>query len=159
MDVQPGKYVAKVTDYSVATTLKGDPSIVIRFGFDGDKSLVWNGYLTEKTQEKTAEVLALLGLKEDDKIQDLIDGPPSCLLDLNKEVELVIAMETYEGKTRPRIQYVNQLGGASFRNVMEKDEFKIKIGGMDLKNKIKAARAKLGIRSKSEPAPSEELPF
>lgn len=161
MDIQPGKYAAKIVDYGVSTTKSGEPTIVIRFGWD-NKSLIWNGSLKDgKAQEITLKTLVRLGLSDDDKIENLADGIESGLLDTKQEFEIDVQMDTYEGKTRPRIAWVNLIGGSGFRHSMNKDEFKVKIGGMNLKGSIKALRKELGMapRSESITLPDMDLPF
>jgi hypothetical protein len=68
--------------------------------------ITWYGFLTDKTQERTIEALRYAGWRG----TDLAD-----LSDLSREdvpnVELVIAPDTYEGKTSMKVQFVNRIGG------------------------------------------------
>lgn len=145
-DVQAGKYTAKILDYGIGITKAGDPTVVVRFGFGQGQSLIWNGSLKEgKAQEITIKALLTLGLSNEDNLEALADGIDSNLLDINREVEIDVQPDTYEGKTRMRIAWINPLGGSTFRNAMSKNEFKIKLGGMNLKAAVKAAKLERGI--------------
>ncbi len=145
IDVQPGKYIAKIIDYGIGTTKAGDPTVVVKFGW-GTYSMIWNGSLKPgKAQEITIKALLRMGLKDDDKLENLADGTDSGLLDLEKDVELDVQMDTYDGKTRPKIAWINEVGGGKFKNAMAKDEFKTKLGGLDIRNNLKAIRHEMGI--------------
>lgn len=144
-EIQPGKYVAKIVDYGIGTTKAGDPTIVVRFGW-GTSSLIWNGSLKEgKAQEITIKALLRMGLSDDDKIENLADGIDSKLLDMDRELEIDVQMDTYEGKTRPKIAWINEVGGGKFKHAMNKEEFKAKLGGMNIKSNLKAIRHEMGM--------------
>jgi len=155
-DIAPGKYVAVITDYGVSASKAGDPMITVQFSFDNGKSLFWNGSLKEKAQEITLKALLRMGLRDEERLADLADGLDSKLLDTTKQLEIDVGMDTYEGKTKPRINWVNDLGGGKFRNAMDKNNFKVKIAGLNLKTTIKALKFEMGLSDTSQ---IENIPF
>lgn len=90
---------------------KKTPQVVVSFEITtaehAGTTINWFGFLTDKTTERTIESLRYAGWKG----SDLSD-----LSDLSKTdtpvVELVIEHEEYEGKVRPKVQWVNALGRA-----------------------------------------------
>jgi len=123
---KPGIYEAKVTDFGVGTTKKGDPMAMVRFGYvdsDGDShSATWYGtFGTEKSSEISCETLAVCGYTSNN-LADLAKGAGSGVLDENRVVSLTLANDTYEGVTRLKIKYVNPPGGAGFRSSLEHSE-------------------------------------
>jgi len=90
---------------------KKTPQVVVSFEITtaehAGTTINWFGFLTDKTTERTIESLRYAGWKG----SDLSD-----LSDLSKSdtpiVELVIEHEEYEGKTRPKVQWVNRVGRA-----------------------------------------------
>lgn len=134
MEILPGKFHAKAVDYGISSSKSGAPLVNVRFAWTEngeEKSYNWMGSLNEgKAQEFTMKTLIALGLKSTEKIVELCDGPSSGALDLAKMVEITIELETYEGKTAPRIRWVNEIG---FRNAMTKEDFKAKIQQLGVK--------------------------
>jgi hypothetical protein len=82
------------------------------------------------------------GLNTDDLTQ-LASGIDANVLDLNKELSITVELERNDrdGKDYPRIRWVNELGGAGFKNEMSKDEAVAKMSGMNLKADVMRLRA------------------
>ena len=161
-DLVPGKYKAKIVDYGIGETKSGVPSVNVRFQF-GDNSLTWSGYLSEgKARQITVENLTRMGFTDVDRMADLTDGVLSGLLDTNKELEIDVQSEVYEGKTFLKIKWINELG---FRNSMSKDAFKAKLAGMNIKGTfalVKENQKAKGISSsakKTDQQVIDEIPF
>ena len=107
MRIEPGTYVAKCIGAQTGESKTGTPHIALEFEVtDG----AWSGqrisayrYLSEKTMDRTLEDMRTCGWTGKD------------LTDLSgiytNDVEIVVADETYEGKTYARVQWINKLGG------------------------------------------------
>lgn len=89
---------------------KKTPQVAVTFEittaeYAGER-VIWFGFLTDKTTERTIQSLRYAGWKG----TDLTD-----LSDLAKNdtpvVELVVEHETYKDKTRAKVQWVNPAGG------------------------------------------------
>lgn len=129
-DLVPGKYKAKIVDYGISESKAGLPIVNVRFGF-GDHTLNWIGSLNEgKARQITVENLMKMGMTDADSMADMADGPSSGVLNTEKELEIDVQTETYDGKTTLRIKWINELG---FRNSMTKDTFKAKLAAMNMK--------------------------
>lgn len=89
--MQPGKYLAKVSDYGVKETKNGNPYIEVWFDVEGQGSVRWNGFLTEKTINKTMEQLAYCGLKGD--FSAIADGPIGGALDRDQAVNITVEIQ------------------------------------------------------------------
>lgn len=160
MEIKPGKYHAKVVDYGITSSKAGDPMMTVRFAWTDEgveQQYNWIGSFKEgKAQEITVKTLIVLGLKSTDKIPELADGPSSNALDLTKVVEISIENETYEGKTSPRIKWVNEIG---IRNAMAKDDFKSKIQSLGVKGTFTALFSGQKVQPKSEKQVIDDIPF
>lgn len=115
---------------------KNTPEVAVEFEVvtpDADvRNITAHLYLTEATLERTVESLRYCGWKGD----DVSDGLPG--LDTNV-VSLVIEDEEYEGKTYPRVQWVNKKGGLALKAPMAQDQ--AKAFGASLRDKIRAIEA------------------
>ena len=117
-----GTYKARATAVLLTkSSQKGTPLIQVNFQIQDEgefhgETIRWDGYLTEKTAERTLESLGYCGWKGDDisvfTKEGVLDG-----CDLN-DVSIVVEMEPYEGtdekyvgKSFPRVQWVNKTGG------------------------------------------------
>jgi hypothetical protein len=109
-----GRFRAKAKTWDFGESEKGTEQIAVDFEIvDGDergRRITWYGYFTEKTEERTIESLRICGWVGDD-----ISG----IVDLPNEVELVIEPETYEGKTRSRVKWVNRAGGLALKTRLD----------------------------------------
>lgn len=136
-DIKAGKYLAKAVQGAFGKSKnKGTPQVGIEFTFktpEGtQETLWWIGFLTEKARERAFDTLSLIKFNGDPDF-----GPGS--FDPEAEVELVIEMEEHEGKSRPKIQWVNEPGGSKFSD-LPVTEVKTMITslGVDLKQEMKA---------------------
>lgn len=154
-----GKYAARVADYAIVTTKSGDPMVNVKFVLNqGGEQVYWNGTLKPgKGQEITIKALLVMGLSKDAAVENLADGPSSGLLDLNKDVEIEVQMEDFNGKVTPKVRWVNEIGGAKFKNAMSRQDFKARLGGLNLRGALKAAEAEVGVKNKQDDI--ESIPF
>lgn len=146
--IEPGKYQAKIVDYSVIENDAGEPVVIIRFKF-GENQWAWTGgFGSDKARERTLKTLMTCGLKSDD-LELLADGPASNLLDTETELEIVLEESEYNGKKRLQISYVNAPGGRSFGEAMTKQNARAKFGGMNVKGSLAA----MGFKKKTDDIP------
>lgn len=155
-EIKAGPYRAKVIDYGIGATKKGEPQAVVMFRFadaDGDShDLTWFGYFSEKARPYTAKNLVTLGFKGDNP-GALVKGKGSGVLDEMKEVEIVVGWDTYtnpetgEQKGRWRVNFINEIGASRFNNLMEANEVALKFQGMDFGADFAAARAEAKVSS------------
>jgi hypothetical protein len=113
--IPKGKYVGRAHGYKFGTSEKGTEFIAVEFSIEeGEHAgarLSWRGFFTDATQQRTIESLRYCGWAGDN-ITDL-EGLGKNL------VQLVIEPEEYNGKTYPRIQWVNRLGNLAVKNEMD----------------------------------------
>lgn len=93
-------------DYGRAQT--GTEQVAVLFKLETGAQLTWYGYLSENAADRTLESLVHCGVSDLATLADL--G--------SKDVEVVVQHDTYEGKTRARIAFVNALGsgGVAMKN-------------------------------------------
>lgn len=153
--IKPGKYIAKVVEYGIPETKEGaSPSIALTFEFEVEgvrKQLTYYGYLTSAAAEYTLKNLITAGFKHD---RPSMLCKPNAFID--KEVQIVVEHETYEGKTRAKIRWINELGAAKWKPLTPEvaaknfDHFATYIRGL---------RAELGkAKPQEEPPPPTEPP-
>ncbi len=111
MDLIPaGKYVARAEHWKLGEASTGSEQVVVDFKFSDPAlgSILWFGFFTEKTYERTVESLRHCGWKGTDVLE--LDTPQA---DLNaNEVEIVVEHDTYKGKTSAKVAWVNNLSRA-----------------------------------------------
>lgn len=114
-----GKHKARAVEGAlVEVGDKQTPAVSVIFEIiDGDSAgdrIKWDGWLTEKTTDRTMESLRYCGWSTDmlDDLRGISDN----------EVQLVIEPEVNErdGKTYPRVKWVNRLGGGASINDLQK---------------------------------------
>lgn len=159
MSIQPGTYTAKIVDYGVKLTEKGQPNVTVKFSFNETNTLIWSGgFYNERATEITLKALGVCGLATTD-IAQLADGPASGMLDTDKEVEIAIDHEEYNGRTYAKIKWINEVGGGGIKNRLTKGEAAQAFVGLNLQADI----ARLGIIKERKPAApaadSTDIPF
>jgi len=70
-------------------------------GPDAGERMVWFGYFSDATWERTVESLRYCGFKGDD-LSDVVNQK------LNQEVSIVVKHEEYQGETKARVAWVNK---------------------------------------------------
>ena len=162
MDIPNGKYRAKAKAWLLTEIgERSTPAVSVEFSFlapeYASEGIAWDGWLTENAYARTVESLRHCGWEGDD-VTDL-QG-----LDAN-EVELVVEAEEYEGKTYPRVKWVNRLGGIATKPPMSADrtkafaaEMRAKIRALDAAGGRKPA-PKAAQRPEPPPMTDEDLPF
>jgi hypothetical protein len=144
-DIKPGKYLAKATRIRMGeSSQKGTPFIEVEFKLnDIDEHVRWKGYLSEKTLERTMEVLAFLEYNDDDLFR------PGCI-NQGKDAQLVIELEPEikdATKEYPKVQWVNDPAKEVKFEGLDPAQMKAKLGGINLKAEMMAARQRLGLKT------------
>lgn len=106
-DIAPGTYRGRAVGGALGETSSGGEQVAVEFELMDSTGAVgphilWYGYFTEKAFDHTIRALRVCGWKGD-MLTDL-----SGLTD--NEVSLVIESETYEGRTKSRVRWVNPAG-------------------------------------------------
>lgn len=107
-EIGDGIYRARAVAGQLGETSTGKEQVAVEFELMDSEGVIgpritWFGYFTEKTTESTFRALRTCGWMGDDLSN--LQG-----IETN-EVSLVIQNETWEGKTRPKVQWVNAPGG------------------------------------------------
>jgi len=107
LQINDGTYLARASEWCVRKVgNNGTPAVTVRFRLlelDGQPAVSWDGWLTEKTLERTIESLRHCGWTGT-RIDDLqgLDA---------QDVQLVVENEEYNGNWYPKVKWVNGLGG------------------------------------------------
>lgn len=165
MQMENGTYKAKAIGGGLGETSKGAEQVAVEFslldeGFNGWR-ITWFGFFTEKTTESTIRALRTCGWQGTD-LTDLTG------IDTN-EVLLVIENETYDGKTSPKVRWVNPLGGGlALKNPMAPDKAKAfaarmraQIAAVDATSGQRRTSTKPAGMNTNEPPPhtDNDMPF
>lgn len=107
MKIEPGKYRAKIKDYKYVDGKGGKPQAWVEFGlFQGPNFSYYGNLSTPEQKEYTVKNLLTLGATQDN-ILDVAKGPAGGVLDMDKEFELVIEDNEWQGKVSSRIKFIN----------------------------------------------------
>lgn len=102
--IETGRHIAKAIEWKLGLTSTGKEQIGVLFQLQDGQTITWYGYFTENTVDRTLESLEYMGW-------DGVDIADPKGLDAN-EVQLVVEPETNdEGKTFPKVRWVNRIGG------------------------------------------------
>lgn len=103
--IPEGYYKAKPVEMELAEAgTNKTPQVAVRFQFTEEagelagRTIVWYGYLTEKTLARTVESLRYMGWQGTD-LSDLSTA--------TGDVVIVVGHEEYEGKLQARVKFVN----------------------------------------------------
>jgi hypothetical protein len=118
MTMTAGKFRAKGVAGALGYTKDHNPQVAVELKIlDTDHlgdSITWFGYFTEKTQERTLEALRILGWKTDDLSN--LDGIT------DNEVSITVEEEEYMGEVKPKVQWINRIGGIALKERMSPAE-------------------------------------
>lgn len=110
---------------------------------EGDQTITWFGFCTDKTWHHTVRSLRACGWQGDD-ITDLTG------IDAN-DVDLVIEHEEYDGKMQARVRFVNEVGAAP--NITPMDEDSKRLFAARMRGLMAAGAGKPTAKAKAKPAP------
>jgi len=121
--IQPGTYQARATGAEYGVTKNGTEQVGVSFvitsspngQYDGAQ-LVWYGFFTEKTEDRTIEALITCGCTNLATLEGVTKN----------EVSIVVNHEPHyqTGEPTPRIQWINKLGGIAMTTRMSTIEAK-----------------------------------
>lgn len=151
MSLKPGKYfaIAKAARFGNSETAKKTPGVAVDFeitqGESKGQKITYVGWFSGGATEYTFQNLVKAGYNE------ALDNP----LQNAKEVEIVLEEETYEGKTRTKVKYINEpgKGGGKFAEASPTSL------GFDLKQMMASARAQLGQSAPVDENNNEDVPY
>jgi len=155
--INAGTYKAHATKAELGETKAGAPQIAVTFRIIDDDQpeavgaeLVWYGYFTEKAKARTLESLVHAGWDGDD-IEELAGLGTT-------EVNIVVELDTYNGRTRPKVQWVNAIGGSALQKTM--DESSKKTFAKSLKADLADLRKRMKLDAPAPRAPGRRAtPF
>lgn len=114
MGTQLGSFMARALEGAAGYTSNGTKQVAILFeileGPYAGKSFQWNGYFTDNAKQATFDALFSLGWDGRDFVA--FTGITT------NEVPVTLEEDTYEGKTRIRVGWVNRQGGIAVKNRM-----------------------------------------
>lgn len=153
MMIAEGRHPARAVDLQFGQAETGTEQVVVTFeiveGAHSRELITWFGALTDKAAEFTLKSLAVMGWPKGKSLDQL------GVEDIDSLVHLVVEHDSYQGKTRPRVKWINRPGRGGF-------QVKHKIEGSDLRKlsaKWKALADKTERYDKIEaPAPSAPAP-
>jgi len=112
--ISDGTFRAVALSVELGFTSNGHEQVAILWqlqeGHVGEK-LAWYGYFTEKGTNIALKGLRAAGWKGDD-LSDLSSI-------IGSEALLVIQNEEYDGKMRPKVRFINRLGGPVIKDTMD----------------------------------------
>lgn len=162
-----GTYRAKPVEAMIGkSNKKNTPFVGVMFevvggDFNGQR-LKWEGFLTEKTAERTIESLQHCGWTGDDL--SIFSRPEGSKV-LTTEVELVVEMEAYQGddpskagREYPKVQWVNRAGGGPKFAGAAVDPAEAAAFGQKFRGLALALKAKHGETSSTKSI-DDEIPF
>jgi len=135
--IKAGNHIGQVTAWGVLEG-KQAPQVFVKTTI----GLTWFGSLSERALNITLKSLVTMGFMGDD-LSELVKNQENAL-DKNKDLELVVEYETYNGETRPKIKWVNDLGGG-FKNQMDSGTAVKALSGLKVKGDLMKIRQEKGI--------------
>lgn len=121
--IAPGTYIAKAQAIRFMKSKTDKLGIEVKFALrDVEQYLYWTGWCTESALQNTLKTLVdVLEYDGDETVVSVPENDPRAgmltnqdCINRKKEVNLVVEIETYEGKDRARIKWVNNVGGGQF---------------------------------------------
>ncbi len=115
--IEAKKHYARGIDVELGVSDTGKEQVAVRFKIEGGKDdceeIVWFGYFTDKTAERTLESLRYCGW-------DTFDlGDLSAEVIGRNIVQIVVEHENYQGKVYAKVAWVNKAGGPLLKSQMD----------------------------------------
>lgn len=165
MDIEPGRYRARCAGEDQLLFGKSDSGVEqmsIRFVLLGEEDVpteteitFFGSLKTRDSQDFCLSVMETCGWKGESATD------PTGITD--NIVELVIAREEYEGKTRTKVKYVNSPGGAvGVKNQLsaaEKVDFASRMQGLIIDRRLKAGASNLDRNGQLKKRGDDNIPF
>ena len=138
-DLPAGNYLAQVEEWAITESKnKKTLQVNVKFKVAGTHTYYWTGMLegSDKAKEITVKALRTMGFDSNNE-SDLLNEDA---LDKTKELNVKLEYDTWEGKTIPRINWVNEVG-TGMRS-MEKSDATTRLKQLNLKSFLMAEPAK-----------------
>src|SRR3954471_896426 len=105
---ETGRFRARAIEGAWGRSQNGTEQVAVMFELETGAKLTWYGYLTEAAAERTMNSLIACGVSDLETLEGLS----------NDEVEVTVEHDTYNEKTRAKINWVNALGsgGVAMKN-------------------------------------------
>jgi len=180
-ELQAGKYKAKVTNYGFKKTHAGEPAVVLEFNFSDSnavsQTMSYQGSLRAEGREgtkkspldMTLEVLEICGFDfKSPSVKAnwlaIAHGNHAGVLNADNEVQVTVEYEiSNDGRSYPRIKWVNRIGGGLFTNMMSPEESVQVFNSTQIFGNIIAFASKSKGTTPSKAAassiPMDEIPF
>lgn len=153
MPINPGTYKAKIKDYGYSQKEGKEPSAMVQFQLEEGHTITWFGSFNGGARPITVKTLVeTLGFSSDNP-EDLFKGAGSFVLNEDREFELVIEDNTWNGVTRPRVKYINISGQTRLAEKLNESQAKVAIGGLNLKGDFLAAKQALPKKNEESDIP------
>ncbi len=161
-DIQAGEKVGVAVGARFIESKKGTLGLEVEFEFEepssgGRERLSRAFWLSQDAVENSMDTLVnVLEFNGDDSVDanSVLTNPTA--LNYNKKVKLVVELEEYNGKSYPKIKWVNNLGGSAFVGI-EPKVIQSKLASVNFKAKFLAAKQKA--QASSPQVPNHEVPF
>ncbi len=158
-DIVAGDHLAKPLGARAISSSKGTPGIEVRFQLQTGDTINWVGWLTPNAMERTMETLVgVLGFNGDDAVDEQSRFKPSSL-NLEKEVKLVVEMETRDGKTYPKVSWVNSVDSVMGFKSIEPKSVKGTLAQLGFKAAFITTKQKLGLTAPAPEMEDDSVPF
>lgn len=109
-----GNFNATIVDYGLSETKGELPQVWADFSVQlpqseggGVKTVTWRGSFKDGAKDITLKNLLIMGMAPSAPVHLLNNGVEARMLNTQKTFDLLIEPETYEGKTRDRIKFIN----------------------------------------------------
>lgn len=119
-----GTYRARPVRAALGVTGTGKEQIGVLFDLvdpPGER-ITWYGYFTEGTFDRTIESLRAIGWSGTDLAEFQGDIVPQ---GFDREVELVVKQEEYNGKVSAKVAFINSGGGLAMKDVLAPDAARV----------------------------------
>lgn len=127
---------------------KKTPQVCVTFevlrGPEAGQRISWFGYFTDKTADRTLESLRICGFVGEDMDRFWEQRPEN-------EVQIIVEHEEFDGKTRAKVQWINNPGGGGVRLSDPMNQADARKFAAQFKSKLKSMPAVKGTKAEREP--------
>lgn len=152
MEMTDGVYRARAVSATLGENSKGNEQVAIQFRFLAaelvGQTITWYGTFTDKSADISIKALRACGWQGND-LTELLG------IDAN-DVDLVVANETWEGKSRTKVKWVNPINALAMGTPLAQD--KAKAFAARMKGTILAFDKSNGTPKKARPVTPPEPP-
>lgn len=149
-----------VKSYGLGKTQSGKVQLAITFDTQDGEHPTVTGYLffTDAAMEITERALAALGWPPSQKawaIDDLVQSDEL----IGAKASLTCAWETFEGKERFKVKFINEVGGAGLKERLTDEEARSFVAQLRQKLGVTGGAKRTASKPKPVTVPDDEIPF